>query len=88
MEGCGTAMKDKQRKRTYRKKQCIYNSLIAGNDAFDGCSPCVWYNEKHTNACTDKRCRYRPIKFRKVIMQKIKKYRKEYVEWEKNARMR
>lgn len=72
-------MKDKwRRKIRYIKKQGIYNSIIFGDDAFDECMPCVWYNGKGANECTNKRCRYRPMKFRKVTLKKIEKYRKEY----------
>ena len=59
----------------YRTKQGIYNSIIIGEDACDECMPCAWYGRK---CAGNKRCRYRPMKFRKVTMKKIEKYRKEH----------
>lgn len=74
-------MKDKRRKKIrYRVKVCIYNSLVVGKDAFDECMPCVWYGNKCKGDGTEKRCRYRPIKFRKVTMKKMEKHRKKYKE--------
>lgn len=77
-------MKDKQRKEVrYKMKIGIYNSLIVGADAYDECMPCAWYDNKCKGDGTERRCRYRPIKFRKATMKKIEKKRREYGELKK-----
>ena len=75
-------MKDKWRREIrYRKKLDIYNSLISLEDAIDECMPCTWYGKCERDGT--RKCRYRPIKFRKATMKKIEKKRREYGELKK-----